>query len=92
MVVKISTYFDIDLNHHVTSTRYVDWMMDSIPVDFLSKHYPSAISINYMKETQLGDSILLHSAKPHSTLSCFEGFNKTKGVVSFRGKIEFSTF
>jgi medium-chain acyl-[acyl-carrier-protein] hydrolase len=89
---KAITYFDIDLNKHVTSTRYVDWMMDSIPSDYLVNHYPSSISINYMKENQLGDTIHLHSVQPVPNLFCFEGTNKTKGLASFRGKFEFSSF
>jgi medium-chain acyl-[acyl-carrier-protein] hydrolase len=89
---KATTYFDIDLNKHVTSTRYIDWMMDSIPSDYLDNHYPSSISINYMKEIQLGDTIHLHSVQPAQNLFCFEGTNNTKGLASFRGKIEFFPF
>ena len=86
---KIITYFDIDLNKHVTATRYMDWMMDTIPVDYLLTHYPSGISINYMKESQLGDTILLQSEQKSQDLYLFEGINKASGQSSFRGKVEF---
>ena len=41
-----SGYFDFDLNRHVTSTRYVDWMMDTFTIDFHKNHFPKKISIN----------------------------------------------
>ena len=43
------TYYDIDLNKHVTATRYIDWMMDSLPWDTLKHFYPKKISINYLR-------------------------------------------
>jgi medium-chain acyl-[acyl-carrier-protein] hydrolase len=86
---KQIAYFDIDLNRHVTATRYVDWMMDSLPVDFLMSHYPTKLSINYMKETKLGDTILLNSTQPVENQIRFEGINKGTDHSSFRGMIEF---
>ncbi len=84
----VPSYFDIDLNKHVTSTRYVDWMMDQFPVDFHAQNYPQLLSINYMKETMINDMIRLshtHDEAGH----CFEGFNTVQDKVAFRGKIVF---
>ena len=39
-----STFFDIDLNKHVTATRYIDWMMDTFPLEFLLKSYPAKLT------------------------------------------------
>jgi medium-chain acyl-[acyl-carrier-protein] hydrolase len=86
---KVTTYFDLDLNKHVTSTRYIDWMIDSIPVDYLATHYPSKVIINYMKETHLGDVILLQSNESFQQTFVFEGINKFTNQISFRARIEF---
>jgi acyl-ACP thioesterase len=85
---KISTYFDIDLNKHVTSTRYIDWMTDLIPIDFHMNHYPKILTINYLKETSLGETICI---KTYQEDRCFhfEGINTNSGNVVFRGKICF---
>ncbi|NVO19168.1 MAG: hypothetical protein HXX13_05675 [Bacteroidetes bacterium] len=88
---RLVTYFDIDLNRHVTSTRYLDWMMDALPVEFNRAWYPCQISINYMKETQLGSNISIACRKDNLTVFSFEGMNKKNSLVSFRGKIEFSS-
>jgi acyl-ACP thioesterase len=82
-------YFDFDLNRHVTSTRYIDWMMDTFAVDFHSKHFPKKISVNFMKETLPGDSISLIRNKTDGSQYCFEGTNVHHKTVAFRGKIDF---
>ncbi|MCK5004125.1 MAG: hypothetical protein KAS21_03510 [Candidatus Aminicenantes bacterium] len=84
-----STYFDIDLNKHVTSTRYIDWMMDTFPIDFLQKNYPKVLSINYVKETM--PEMKLDITKGQNGLGEFllEGVNSETGKTSFRGKIIF---
>ncbi len=82
------TYFDIDLNKHVTSTRYIDWMMDTLSVDFHKDHYPKSLSINYMKETMIGETIALSCQVNENMHSC-EGFNPAQNKVAFRAKVEF---
>ncbi|MBK7174982.1 MAG: hypothetical protein IPH84_17545 [Bacteroidales bacterium] len=82
------SYFDFDLNRHVTSTRYVDWMMDQLPVEFVSQFYPGKLTINYMKETRPGETINLRT-QILENLASFEGFHHSTSQTSFRGKIEF---
>jgi medium-chain acyl-[acyl-carrier-protein] hydrolase len=84
-----SSYFDIDLNKHVTSTRYVDWMFDTLDFEFLRQNYPKGLSINYMKETMPSESIQIRSMKDEHSQIHFEGTNKNKGTTAFRGKLEY---
>ncbi len=84
-----STYFDLDLNKHVTSTRYIDWMMDTFPLDFVRSKYPRRISINFMKETMPGVSIVLKRMLEGENRYSFEGTSEVSGNAHFRGKIEF---
>jgi len=84
-----SGYFDIDLNRHVTSTRYIDWMMDTFPVEFHHKHYPKRISVNFMKETMPGDSISIIRCNTDVMQYSFEGTNLLHKTVAFRGKLDF---
>ncbi|MCT4590981.1 MAG: thioesterase [Carboxylicivirga sp.] len=84
----IPTFFDIDLNKHVTSTRYIDWMTDAFSVDFHKDHYPKQLSINYQKETMIGERIeVKHQADEDN--HCFEGFNHPQEKIAFRGKVVF---
>jgi medium-chain acyl-[acyl-carrier-protein] hydrolase len=84
-----SGYFDIDLNRHVTSTRYIDWMMDTFSVDFHKHHFAKRISINFMKETMPGDSISITRSTTDGLQYSFEGINHIHKTVAFRGKIDF---
>jgi medium-chain acyl-[acyl-carrier-protein] hydrolase len=83
------TYFDLDVNRHVTSTRYFDWMMDTFTPDFHKKNYPKRVSINFMKEIRFADEVQLIRQDCGENVFAFEGINKTREVVAFRGKISF---
>ncbi len=89
MVIN-TTYFDVDINRHITSTRYVDWMFDFYDMEFHKNHYPEIISINYLKETMLGDQIELMKNHDGET-AFFIGANVQKGKEAFRGRIKFKT-
>jgi len=85
-----STYFDIDLNKHVTSTRYIDWMMDTFSADFLRKNYPKLLSINYVKETMPETDIeIIKASKNDKGEFLLDGVNSKTEKTSFRGKIIF---
>jgi len=84
-----TTWFDLDVNKHVTSSRYMDWMVDTLPVEFLRNHYPKRLSINYLKETMHGESISLIQSSTHENQFLFEGINRASDSVKFRGRIDF---
>jgi acyl-ACP thioesterase len=84
-----SSYFDFDLNGHVTSTRYIDWMMDTFTVEFHKNNFPKSFSINFMKETLPGDSLTIIRSTKNGLQYSFEGTNHTRKTVAFRGKIDF---
>ena len=84
-----ASYFDIDLNRHVTSSRYIDWMMDFLPVEFHEKNYPRRFSINYMKETMPGETIRLVKNQLSGNQIQFEGTNLNRNLPAYRGLISF---
>jgi acyl-ACP thioesterase len=85
----ISTYFDIDVNKHVTSSRYIDWMMDSFTLDFHQYNYPQKLIINYMRETMPGEKIRICRQEKNKNYFHFEGINLNSNTVAFRAVIEF---
>lgn len=84
-----TTYFDIDLNAHVTTTRYVDWMMDTFDVSYHEQNYPTSMSINFLRETKPGDGIRLLRQAREGQAYDFEGFNHTRGMTAFLGRVAF---
>jgi len=83
------SYFDFDLNKHVTSTRYVDWMMDTFSFEFHQDHYPRLLSVNYMREVRPGEGIRLTRSEGPDNHYIFEGLNVAADKPSFRGRIDF---
>jgi acyl-ACP thioesterase len=83
------TWFDLDVNRHVTSTRYIDWMVDTLPADFLTSHYPILLSINYLKETMMGESVTLLRSTMAPDHFLIEGADKKSGTARFRGRLVF---
>jgi medium-chain acyl-[acyl-carrier-protein] hydrolase len=82
------TWFDFDINRHVTSSRYIDWMIDALPMDHLRQNYPSRLSINYLKEVKPGEDLRL--TRVHDGPVCrFEGIKEINGNTAFRGTLLF---
>lgn len=49
-------YYDLDTNHHLTNSRYFDWIIDSLDRDFLNKHQIKTIDITFKKEVKYGET------------------------------------
>lgn len=47
---------DIDMNLHVNNTRYIQWVLDSFPHDFVQSHKIIEIEVNFLQQAKLGDS------------------------------------
>ncbi len=50
-------YSDMDVNHHVNSARYIQWMLDSLGSEFLQSHETRKAEVNYMDEAMPGDEV-----------------------------------
>ena len=83
-----SVYSDIDLNKHVTATRYIDWMMDTFSLDFHKNNFPKKFSVNYLKETMLNETIII-TKNQKDNICDFEGKNSSNNLPSFRARIDF---
>jgi medium-chain acyl-[acyl-carrier-protein] hydrolase len=85
-----TTYFDFDLNRHVTSTRYIDWTFDTFPMEFLLRTYPVKLSVNFLKETRPGEIMQIRQQQINEKIFTFEGVHKSTNQASFRALYEFS--
>ncbi len=50
-------YHDIDVHDHVNNLRYLTWMTDGIPSDFLDNHEAREVEINFMMEGFIDDEL-----------------------------------
>ncbi len=61
--VEIARYSDIDLNGHVTSSRYLEWLLDGFSTEFRQEHELRGFEINYLAETLCGDEVKVGCAE-----------------------------
>ncbi len=54
-------WHDIDSNQHVNNTKYVEWLMESIPTEVLNKGILRSIDMIFKNESVLGDKITTQS-------------------------------
>jgi hypothetical protein len=59
---RLIGYSDIDANGHVNNARYVDFIMDCIPMRTHESHRAASVEVSYLSETRAGDLITLRSA------------------------------
>ncbi|MGL4572697.1 MAG: acyl-[acyl-carrier-protein] thioesterase [Clostridium sp.] len=50
-------YSDIDSNTHVNNVKYVEWAIESVPVDIIKDYEMKRIKIVFEKETTYGDMV-----------------------------------
>ncbi|MBR1630380.1 MAG: acyl-ACP thioesterase, partial [Paludibacteraceae bacterium] len=50
-------YSDVDFNRHVNSARYVEWMMDALPTEWVQTHDVTHFEVNYLQEALLGQDV-----------------------------------
>jgi acyl-ACP thioesterase len=53
--LKTVLWSDIDVNMHVNNSRYVQWVIDSFPLDFISTHQVTGIEVNFLQQAVAGD-------------------------------------
>ncbi|WP_318767076.1 acyl-[acyl-carrier-protein] thioesterase [Lactiplantibacillus carotarum] len=62
-------FFDIDPNRHVNNAHYFDWLIDTLPAEFLLQHDLLHVDVRYENEVQYGHTVdarvnVLPGAKP----------------------------
>lgn len=83
-------YSDIDLNQHLTTTRYIEWMLDCFDISFLKEHRCHELVINFIKEIPFGSEVEI-KRYPGEKQNCYlyEYYLKKEGTLCFRGYVEF---
>ncbi len=56
---RVVKYSDLDVNMHVNNARYMTWILDSYPLDFVQDNEVSEIEANYNSETMAGQEYIV---------------------------------
>jgi medium-chain acyl-[acyl-carrier-protein] hydrolase len=74
-------YSDIDLNAHLTTTRYIDWILDTFSIDYLRDNSCKEITLNFIREIPFASEVSISRYKkdnvwqfefalPHEQITC----------------------
>ena len=78
-------YSDIDFNRHVNTMRYIEMMLDMLPVGMLIREAPVRLDIHFLKECRFGQTLTVGcEQREHSAL--FE--ISAEGAAAVRASIE----
>ena len=63
-------FSELDINGHLTNTRYVDWATDLVPQDFHESHPMTGLRIDYRRETFADEELTLDWELTEEHLFC----------------------
>lgn len=83
-------YSSIDINHHVTTTRYIQWILDSFPIELFEKNYIKVFEVNFQNECKYSDVLELATINPSKNVYLCE-MTKSCEIQICRSRISFVT-
>ena len=85
-----SLYSDIDLNQHLTTTRYFDWIFDTYDMNFHRKFQCKELVANFSREISFGEMIQIRRFDLQgNNFSSVLSFQSNSETEHFKGKIDF---
>jgi acyl-ACP thioesterase len=84
-------YSDIDFNGHVNSMKYLEWMLDRVPVELLEGVRSARFDINYVHEAKLGQilSILSSETEPRGfDIRSEDGISICRAAIHLLGNVK----
>lgn len=83
---------DLDMNNHVNNTKYSQWILDTIPLEYHRKVLLREFEMNFLAETHLGDRIDIYAGDRENeecdnTCSYFKGVRHKDQKIVFAAKL-----
>jgi len=78
---------DIDINRHVNNVKYMRWLIDTFPMETLTKKPISELEINFLHEIKFGEKVQIYQElNDDNHMSC-KIMSTTTGKENCRAKI-----
>ncbi|KAL8112211.1 hypothetical protein AgCh_019777 [Apium graveolens] len=74
---------DLDMNHHVNNVKYVGWMLETIPEQFMEENQLTSIILEYRREC--GNSDIVQSLADPDEVGLFNGVHQTSNGSLING-------
>ena len=81
-------YNDIDVNHHLTTVRYLELMFDTFDLDFIQANTLTELSVNFIREIKFGTALKVNRYDNENEY-IFELADEENDFIYFRGQLVF---
>ncbi len=71
-------YGQLDMNNHVNNTRYIEWVLNELPIDILLERQIKIVEVNFIAEVKHHDEIRILMPADQSGKNILQGFIKYK--------------
>ncbi len=75
-------YSDLDVNHHVNNTRYLEWACDHSPEQMIQERELEGFIINFNHEAKYGERVTLSGAAPKKEQMIIEGCAEGRSIFT----------
>ena len=88
-----AAYSDLDINRHVTSGKYIEWVQNCFDAGAYEKTSIREFRMNFLSETRYGENIILHWMSDQSSEAgyFFEGIKGSYDFPVFRAYVKMDT-
>ena len=83
-------YSDFDLNGHVTTTRYIDWALNTLSFEYHENNFLKSLQVNFMKEILPNEKITLHRFDRENGFH-FQGNINSDGKLAYMLTADFNS-
>lgn len=80
-------YSDLDRHNHVNNTRYVEWVINSFPGNWLQQHEMAAFRIDYQGESHQDDEIAIYADQPDGMNTWIKAVRNLDQKIIFKALI-----
>ncbi|MCD8071995.1 MAG: thioesterase [Alistipes sp.] len=72
VATKRVEYSDIDFNRHMNAMKYIEWIIDNVPIDLIPAGALRRMDVNFLKEAVYGQQLSLHTKEDGPGCRLFE--------------------
>lgn len=85
-------YGHLDMNNHVNNSRYIEWVINTLPVDTLMARQLTEVEVNFISEVKHMDDLQVMVPQNPGNENVFEGFikNKAEDRQAFAARFTFA--
>ena len=79
-------YSDMDINKHMTSMHYLEWILDAFDLDFLKSHTLKSVELNFLQELNFAEKVDVRLNK-YENFYYAELYNQTNNASACKCKL-----